>query len=562
MSSGWAYIAELVAETGCELVAGLPADEPGLLDAADGTPSLRAVTARDQRVAASLVAGYALLAKRPAVLALTTGPAFTNAIAGLTEAASMCAPIMVVTTRVVVSERGRGAFQEVDQLSLAATFAKWRASVEHPDGLRWALRRGVAQAINGRPGVTVVEVAPECLSDGPGSMSPPGGPVTRSHTVPLACELDRAARLLAGAHTPVVVLGGGARSGNAHAAVARLADTFVAAYGTTASGRGVIAEDHPLVCGNLGLYATPPIDSLLAKADVVLAVGTQLEETMRMRWPRLDEVSLIHVDSDPEVLGRALEPTVGLLGDAAATCMELAERLATPAHMPSRVRWREQILRARGDTLAANQCGGFCALPVCATLRAISDAFPDAILVQENGLQDLWGYSYPAAYLGTEHTFVAPGEQTMMGFGIGAAIGAALALPDRPVVATCGDGAMGMSLAALPTAAACDGQLLIVMWDNHGFGWPRLSRAGVARRPQLTDFDTPSPAIQAVESVGGTAILVTSQAELDSGVIAAREALEAGRLALLSIKIDADALPPAAQKVGYAPPPCAASNSR
>lgn len=552
MNSGWSYVAGVLAEAGCELVAGLPADEPGLLDAAAEEPLLRAVVTRDERVAASLATGHALLAGRPAVVALSTGPAFTSAIGALTEAAAMCVPLVVLTTRVAGGERGRGAFQEVDQQGLAATFAKWWASVEHPGQLRWALRRGVAQALGGRPGVSVIELAPQSLVGAPApdaqSRSARGEAIERARTAPVSRELDRAAALLAGARAPVVVFGGGARGDEAREPIARLADCFAAAYCTTASGRGSIAEDHPLACGSVGLYATRPLDSLLEEADMVLAVGTQLEETARIGWPRLRTAELVHVDCDPEVLGRALEPTLGLVGDAGATCAELAERLAARRHTSKRAGWRARVLQARERALALTRRVSFETLPACATLRALSGAFPEAVLVQENGLEDLWGYSYPAAYLGSGHTFLVPGEQTAMGFGIGAAVGAALAAPDRPVLATCGDGALGMSLAALPSAAECGGQLLIVMWDNHGFGWSRLARAGTANHSLLTDFQSTPPAVQAVRAAGGVAILVSSQAELDAGVSSAGEALADGRLALLSVAIDGDALPPAARK--------------
>ena len=552
MSASWAYVAELLAEAGCELVTGLPADEPGLLDAAADTPALRVLAARDERVAACVAAGHALLSRRPAVLALTTGPAFTNAIGGLMEAASLCAPIVVVTTRVAVGERGRGAFQEVDQHGLAATFAKWQTSVEHPERLPWALRRGVAQAIDGRAGVSVLELAPECLAQAPPPRPRRGGPVMRALSVAPAGELDRAARVLARARAPVVVLGGGARDAEARRSVAQLADSFTAAYVTTASGRGAIDEGHPLACGSVGLYASAPVDRLLAETDAVLAVGTQLEETMRMHWPSLPAAELIHADCDPEVLGRALEPTVGLLGDAGASCTGLAERLAAPHEGASRARWRARIAQARAQAIAQSEWLDFESHPVCAALRAVSDAFPNAVLVQENGLQDMWGYHYPGAQLGTGHVFIVPGEQTMMGFAVGAAIGAALAAPDRPVVVSCGDGALGMSLAALPTAASCGGQLLFVMWDNRGFGWSRLARAGAASRPQLTDFTNAPPALQAVRALGGEAIAVASQEELDAGVRLAGEALAAGRLALLSIAIGGDALPPAARRIAEA----------
>jgi acetolactate synthase-1/2/3 large subunit len=551
VSAAWAAVAELLAAAGCELVAGLPADEPGLLDAAEDCAGLTAVVVRDQRVGACLVAGHALLTSRPAVLALTTGPAFTNAIGALTEAASLCAPIVVVTTRVADRERGRGAFQEVDQQALAATFAKWRTSVEHPGRVRWALRRAVAQAINGRPGVVVVELAPESL----GEVETPASrdrPLTRARAVPAADELDRAAALLGRARAPVVVFGGGARSGGAQEAAAALAGAYPAAYATTASGRGVVDEAHPLACGNVGLYATPPLDALLDEADVVLAVGSQLEETMRIGWPRLEEAALVHVDCDPAVVGRAIEPAVALLGDAAATCAELAVRLAARPRPTEADAWCARIAAARRAAADAYGQPAFEARPACATLRALSEAFPDAIFAQENGLEDLWGYHHPVLRAGGGHAFLAPGEQTMMGFGLGAALGAAVAAPDRVVIATCGDGALGMSLAALPTAAALEtGRLLVVMWDNGGLGWPRLGRAGDAERPRLTDFAVPPPAAEAVRTLGGAAFRVASAAQLEDAVRGARAVLADGRIALLAVAAHADALPPAARDLSH-----------
>ncbi|HXE44514.1 MAG TPA: thiamine pyrophosphate-binding protein [Conexibacter sp.] len=551
MSDAWQAVADLLAAGGCELVAGVPADEPGLLDAADDHPGLTALVVRDQRVGACLVAGHALLSGRPAVLALTTGPAFTNALAGLAEAASLCVPIVVVTTRVPDAERGRGAFQEVDQRALAATFAKWHATVERPEGVRWALRRAVAQAVNGRPGVTVVELAPECLADRAGVGAERGErPLVRSRAVPAADELARAAALLAQARRPVVVLGGGARAAGAQAAAARLADAFPAAYATTASGRGTFDEAHPLACGNVGLYATPPLDVLLDDADVVLVLGSQLEETMRMRWPRLAAAALVHVDCEPLVFGQAIEPAVALVGDAAATCDALARLLAPLPRAADVEEWCARIAQARHAAAAEHAQPAFSERAACATLRALADAFPDAVFVQENGLQDLWGYHHPVLRAGAGHAFVAPGEQTMMGFGIGAAIGAAVAAPARTVVATCGDGALGMSLAALPTAAACSGRLLLVMWDNGGLGWPRLGRAG-AERPRLTDFATPPPAATAVQALGGATFAVASERELTAAVAGAQAALADGRLALLTVAAHADALPPAARDLTH-----------
>lgn len=558
MTGIWEVAARTLAEAGCEIVVGLPADEPGLLDAAEDQAGLQAVVVRDQRVGSFLATGYALRAGKPAVLALTTGPAFTNSVVGLTEAASLCAPVVVITVGVPRAERGRGAFQEVDQQTLARTFAKWSTAVDAHEQLTWALRRAVAQAVNGRSGIAVVELAAELFSSEQLGGLEVGFPmrlpeVTRAAAVPVRDDLDRAADLLASASRAIVLVGGGVRTDRERAAIKRLTETYEAAYLTTASGRGAITETGRLACGIAGLYATPPFKNLIDEADAVLVIGSQLEETVRMGWRRLSEVPLVHLDCDPDVFGRAVEPAIALLGDAAPSCDALVSRLAARARPPGVEAWGDRIAAARQSAMAEHErLLSFEASPVCATLRLLEETFTEALFVQENGLLDLWGYHYPALRASDANAFLTPGEQTTMGFALGAAVGAAIAEPDRPVIAICGDGALGMGLAALPTAAAYGSGLVLVMWDNGGFGWPRLGRPGSTERSHLTDFPSPPPAAEAVSAAGGVAIQINRGSELPASMQRLRAAVADGQLALLSVACGTGELPPAARFVEHA----------
>ncbi|MCZ0983681.1 hypothetical protein O1L60_43695 [Streptomyces diastatochromogenes] len=162
---------------------------------------------------------------------------------------------------------------------------------------------------------------------GPSARTAARPPVRRLRFAADAEEVRRAAALLAGARLPVVVAGGGCKPADAGAAVRHLAELLGAPVFTTAAGRGVLDEEHPLACGLVGLYTTPPADRLLADADVVLAIGSRLEETARMGWDGLDEKRLVHVDVDPAVFLTALEPEVALLGDAALVAGQLAAAL-------------------------------------------------------------------------------------------------------------------------------------------------------------------------------------------------------------------------------------------
>ncbi|MFI0406069.1 thiamine pyrophosphate-binding protein [Actinomadura sp. 3N508] len=549
MTGVWDLVAATLAEAGCGVVVGLPSDEPGLLDAVRRRPdpALAAVAVRDQRAGACAAVGHAVVSGRPAVLALTSGPPFPNALTGLLEGASLCAPVVVVTTRIPASGLGRGGFQEVDQAALARPVAKAHLLVDDPDRLVWALRRAVHLAVNGRPGVTVVEIADEVLHR-PAPPPGQGGLVRRLRALPPGPELERAAELLAGAERPLILLGGGARAAEAGRAAIALAERWQAPVLTTAAGRGVIDEGHPLALGLAGLYLTPPLDLVTCDVDVLLAVGTRLEETARMGWPELDAVRLLHVDCDPEAFGTSLEPVQALLGDAALTLAALDERFATRAGRTAgknRANWLDQAARLRQAALDDHAAPPpFDQSPVRATLAAVAEVFGDgAVLVQENGLNDLWSYHWPVLSVGARTSVVVPGEQTMMGFGVAAALGAAVADPGRPTVVLCGDGALTMSLPALASAAELRRGLVVVVFDNAGFGWPRWLRGQEGAPDELTRFQARLPLDAIATGLGGTYAAPAGDAGLREAMRKARKAAADGRLAIVTVQPREDDVP-------------------
>jgi len=542
--SVWAGVAAALAAGGCDLVIGVPTDEPGLLDAARALPGLASVAVRDQRGGACMAAGHALVTGRPAVLAVATGPPLPNALPGLLEAAALCAPVIVVTTRSPRAGLGRGGFQQIDQRAVTAAVASSHVVAEDVDQLGWALRRALAQAVDGRPGVPVVELTEELLGRPVPDGALAGGPVHRPRAVPAAADLRRAGSVLAAARRPVVVAGGGARAAGAGPTLRRLAERWGAAVVATASGRGVLDEEHPAYCGLAGLYATPPAHELLDDADVVLALGTRLEETVRMGWAGLAAAWVVHVDADPDAFDRGVAPEVALLGDAALTAGLLADALdARPDG-----EWVRRVAGVRA-ALADGSLGA--GSTVAAALRGVREVFGrDLLLVQENGLHDIWSYHYPLLSLSERSRAVGPGEQTMMGFGVAAAVGAALAAPDLPAVLVCGDGALTLSLAALPTAAEQGRGLTVVVLENAGLGWPRFRRGQDGVDDALTRFgggEPPYPAV--VEALGGWTVRPPDAAAIPAALAEAACRAAAGQLALVRVPVADDDVPPGIHRV-------------
>ncbi|MEV6398554.1 thiamine pyrophosphate-binding protein [Streptomyces sp. NPDC051907] len=543
----WQRAADCLADAGCETVFGLPTDEPGLLDAADAHPKLRAVGVRAHRAGACMAVGHAQITGKPVVLALGAGPPFGDAVTALVEGDSVCAPLIVVTTRVPAEGLGRGGFQDVDQAALAAAFTTTYLRVPNAGALTWALRRAVHMSVNGRPGVSVVEIAHEA-TEGVAGAQPYSGPVRRLRSVPADDELRRAAGVLAAAERPLLLLGGGARAAGAGPAALALAERWGAPVMTTAAGRGAVPEDHPLVCGSVGLYATPPLETVQCGADTVLAVGSRLEETARMGWDTLDEVALVQIDCDPAAFGGGMaEPAAALLGDAAQTASRLTALL--PERSPARTDWLRGAARARRTAWLSWTAEGDCAAsPARTALHALDEILPDAVTVHDNGLNDIWSYHWPVHRVGPRGRTVVPGEQTMLGFGTAAAPGVALAAQGRPTVVVCGDGGVEMGLDALPTAAELGLGLVLLVFDNQGYGWPRLLRTEVGAPAGLTRFARPMPVDDIVRALGGEAVSPDLDA-IPAALRRARETAASGRIALVRIAVADGDVPPGVRRL-------------
>ncbi|MFJ4367769.1 thiamine pyrophosphate-binding protein [Streptomyces chartreusis] len=541
--SAWDLIARTIADAGCRLVVGLPSDVPGLLDAADRHPDLKALGVRDQRVGACAAIGHTAVSGRPAVLALNSGPSFVNALTGLLEASSLGCSTVVITTRIPASELGRGGFQQVDQLAMAAPLAKWSFLVEQADQLVWALRRAVHMAVNGAPGVVVLEIAHEVLESDLRAAGPMGS-VRRLTTVAPDEGVEEAARLLRHAQRPVVVAGGGAKAAGAGEVLLGVAERLGAPLFTTASGRGVIDEDHPLAQGLIGLYASPAAQPLLDDADLVFVIGSRLEETARMGWFHPGAGRLIQLDSDPAAFALVAEADVSLLGDATLTLRRLLGVLGARDLDATDSAWRRRIGQVQHEPRPAPGAEDM-ALSAPDAITATIDAFGrDLILVQENGLHDMWGYYYPVVSVSDRSTVISPGEQTMVGFGLGAALGAAVTDRSRPTVVICGDGAAEMSLAALPTAAEHNCGITVLMLDNRGFGWPRFVRSQSDSDDSLTRFAALSHVGRVVESLGGWTAGPATRGELAAALEKARLVTADGGLALISVRVADDDIAP------------------
>ncbi|MFE3515493.1 thiamine pyrophosphate-binding protein [Streptomyces sp. NPDC059166] len=542
----WQAVAGVLARAGVGDAFGLPADDLDLLAALDPS-GIRLVLCRDQRNALFMATGYALQSGRTGIAFTGKGPAVTNALTGLLEARSSAAPVVLLSAGTSADRRGAGAFQELDQLSLVAPLVKWAARVDDPARLVPMLRRALLVAREGVPGPVYLELPDHLLTaeipcDAPATGAGPAAyEAVRPRTVQLSEDSD-AIGLLKSARLPVLLIGGGMRHNNGARKLERLADHMGAAVFCTASGRGAFDESHPRFCGLAGLYLPEAAAELWQETDCVISLGSRLEETATFGWPgRIGtEVPVVQVNVDAaEFHTDYAGPKV--LADAAAL---VAGQLARESVCEPDAGWTRRAAAVHAGLHAAHRdhLTGLAEKPelhIAEVLATLREVLPDdLVLVQENGLQDMWSYRYPVHSVARAGGSVVPSEQTSLGFGAAAAAGVKAAAPGRPVVAFVGDGAFGLFESDLVTVAEQQLGVLYVVLDNGGYGWLQ-SQLDQRERPlpRYRFADQDSPSVHGREVRGVERRLVTDKAALRAEVEQAWKFCRSGRPVVLRVPV-------------------------
>lgn len=549
-ASAWeavaAYLRELL---GTGVLFGLPDDDLGVLKALEPDDT-RVVLCRDQRNAVFMATGYALQSNKPTVCLVGRGPALTNALTGVLEAGATGAPLILLASGTASNLVGAGAFQELDQVPVIRPLVKWAYRVEHPDRLCWALEKAAFVSANGSTGPVYVEL-PEHLFEVEIPILKPWEPFTVGQVHSEEPFLRRSLAEIRARKRRAVLVGGGMRHNNQDGAVERFAEALSAALFVTASGRGVVDEDHPLFCGLTGLYFASTMRRLWRNANLVVSLGSSLEETATFGWndPR-DGTHFVQVNLDPD--GFRMEyPGTKVVGEGGATVRRWLQQTHY-ATMPRDESWVQAVANCRASAqgqasellrrLRSVEC-----IHVAEVLSAVSRVFPaDRVLVQENGLQDMWSYFYPYYSCGRHGGSVLPGEQTSLGFSTAAAAGVRLATGNRPVVAFVGDGAFELFHKDLSTVLEQQIPVVYVVLKNGGYGWlqRQIERQGLSSSrfrfaSGFSEEPLPLPKHRYLERM-----TVGRKEDLEEALRRAYSALLAGKVAVVEIAVRLDDVPP------------------
>ncbi|MFH8590992.1 thiamine pyrophosphate-binding protein [Streptomyces rimosus] len=556
-ADAWTAIVDLLVANEVDTCFGLPGDDLELLRALDAA-GLDLVPCRDQRNAMYMATGYALQSGRPAVCALGKGPAVTHAATGLLEARESGAPVLVLAAGVPERRRGSGGFQELDQVAVTAPLVRWAHRVGHPDRVVPATVTALTRAVGPPPGPVYLEIPDDVRTaeipvTGPQPTLPEPLPLE-----PMPATPGPALAAIRASRRPVVLVGGGMRHRNDGGAVEGFAERLGAALFTTASGRGAVDERHPLFCGVAGLYAAGPARELWSSCDLVISLAGRLEETVvegGTPWP---PVPVVQVNIDPGGLSAEF-PGPRVLGDARHAVLGWTRALdedREAGHADATEVWADKIGFARkamsldveAELARAAALPGIRIPELLAALDATTGEHH--VLVQENGLQDMWSYCFPFHVGGGS---LVPSEQTPLGFGAAAAIGVKRAAPDHEVTAFVGDGAFLAARAEIAATAPAHGGILYVVLCNGGYGWLDAQRARLgldAERYPFTRPGTPPPVVDGPDLLYR---VLRDKATLTKELLAARQFCAQGGTAVLMVPVVPDDIPPPLREGGVVP---------
>jgi len=303
------------------------------------------------------------------------------------------------------------------------------------------MRRAFSLAANGKPGPVYVDLPKDIgkIEADIQDYTPAFYPLKPSSN---PYQIAEAAALLMEAQRPIIVAGGGALYSKAHKQVAELVEILNIPLMTTPCGRSIVPEDHPLAFGQVGLYFSRQGEEIYNSADLIMTIGSRNEDFqsgMQRFFPQ--GAKYIQIDIDPHEIGRNWIPNVPLVGDAGMILSELASCIKTEiGEEKIENTWTQELLKEKAkyeDEVKAECMTDDIPIKTKRIVWELNQVFgKDTILVNENGSQDLWSYYYPYYKVLDINSCIAPGEQTCMGFGVAAAIGAKLAQPSKKVVCT------------------------------------------------------------------------------------------------------------------------------
>ncbi|MFR8548126.1 MAG: biosynthetic-type acetolactate synthase large subunit [Lachnospiraceae bacterium] len=531
--NGSEIVIECLKEQGVDTVFGYPGG--AILNIYDElykhSGEIRHILTSHEQGAAHAADGYARSTGKVGVCLATSGPGATNLVTGIATAYMDSVPVVAITANVGVSLLGRDSFQEIDILGVTMPITKHNFIVKDvnklADTIRWAFR--IAQ--EGRPGPVLIDI-PKDVTAGIAEYEPKvPDPIVRSTEYIREADLEEAVRLICEAKRPFLLVGGGAVISGAQEELQEFARKIHAPVADSLMGKGAFDGRNDLYTGMVGMHGTKTANLGVTKSDLLIVIGARFSDrVVGQAQSFAKNARIIQIDVDAAEINKNIMVDAAVIGDVKEVLKRLNARLTEHRHDE----WDDEIralkekypLKYNTEVLSGpgiieeiyRQTGG------------------DAIIVTEVGQHQMWAaqyYKYPKP-----RTLLTSGGLGTMGYGLGAAIGAKVANPDKTVINIAGDGCFRMNMNEIATAARYNIPIIQVVINNHVLGMVRQWQTlFYEKRYSATVLNDAVDFVKLAEAMGATGIRVEKKEELAPAI---EKALLLGRPVVLDCMIDCD----------------------
>ena len=444
---------------------------------AEARGDIQHILVRHEQAAAHAADGYARATGKVGVCFATSGPGATNLVTGIATAHMDSIPMVVVTGQVPRAAIGSDAFQETDIFGITLPIVKNSYVVRHARDMARIVAEAFHIARTGRPGPVLIDVPKDVgleeidyVPVEPGDVRLSGyRPTVKGNPRQINAALD----LIEESRRPLLYVGGGAISANAHPQVRELAERFQIPVTTTLMGIGAFDEHHRLALGMLGMHGTAYANFAVSECDLLIAVGARFDDRVT---GKLDEFAcrakVIHIDIDPAEVGKNRRPHVPIVGDVSQVLEQILQRareLNVPTNDQPTQEWLERIERWRQD-YPLTVPGYDHSIAPQAVIVELAQQAPYAYYTTDVGQHQMWAAQFLKN--GPRRWISSAGLGTM-GFGLPSAMGAKVALPDEQVICISGDASFQMNLQELATLAQYGINVKTVIVNN---GWQGMVR--------------------------------------------------------------------------------------
>ncbi|MDR2632588.1 MAG: biosynthetic-type acetolactate synthase large subunit [Treponema sp.] len=513
---------------------------------------IRHILVSHEQHAAHAADGYARSTGKVGVCIATSGPGATNLVTGIATAAMDSTPLVAITGNVATGLLGKDSFQEVDIAGITMPIVKHNWIVKDVGDLAEVVREAFQVAVSGRPGPVLIDI-PKDITAIKGEWvpraqgEPLSDPIRKARARRLTRrfeeetftgeDIERAVAMLTAAKRPVIYAGGGVILSGASAELRLLAERLQAPVSVSLMGIGAIPQDHPLNIGLLGMHGTVASNRAVQQGDLLIAIGARFSDRVTSRTDTFaPSAQVLHFDIDPAEINKNVEAEAWVVGDIQKTLSKVLEKL--PPKLETA--WKGAIetwktLVPKAHTQEGRQ-GLHPRFVIEQTAKALGK---DALVVTDVGQHQMWAAQfYPIT---RPRTFLNSGGLGTMGFGLGAAEGAKIANPDKPVVLFTGDGSFRMNCAELGTLAAYRIPLLILILDNRVLGMVRQWQTlFYERRYSETTLDRPPDFVKLAEAYGLRGYRAEDEGAFTDALAKAVAELHRGNAALIDALIPCD----------------------